>query len=75
MKKKRSYPEQLLEEVYDLSDMLKEEGKSYAERRNNEIMAMLILLIVNRLDSIRFAIYFILGILLGTALNIGLKLI
>lgn len=74
MKKKRSFPEQLLDEVYDLSEMLKEEGKSYAERRNNEIMARLLLLLLDGQKIFRTSTMFLLGLILGTALNILLKL-
>lgn len=69
MKKREGFFEKYLDEIYDVSKMLEEEGHSSAECRYCEIMAVILLFINEGIRAIRFTLSIALGLLLGFAVN------
>lgn len=55
---------QALDEINDIDDMLKKEGKSYGERRYRKIMYTSVFLILDSLRIIRTLLCFLIGTLL-----------
>lgn len=74
-KKKPSHFERMLEEIYDIDNMLHDEGYGAAERRYREIVASLLLFIENSLSSIRLFLSALTGCLFGLLLSYALKLL
>lgn len=69
MKKKKDFFEKYLDEIYEITKMLKEEGHSSAECSYCEIMAVILLFINEGIRAIRFTLSIALGVLLGFAVN------
>lgn len=73
MKKSIDYAEQLRNELYDLSDVLVKEGKSYAECRQAEIMCTLLSLTLHGQRVIRSLLSSLFGLALGFLLRLLLR--
>lgn len=54
---------QALDEINDIDDMLKKEGKSYGERRYRKIMLIRLLLILDSLRVLRTLLCILIGVL------------
>lgn len=72
-KKRKSLAEELLAEVYYISEMLKQEGKSGTECRYYEITAELLILILNSLSILRTFISFLTGFALSLLIKLFLS--
>lgn len=68
-KKKQDLFSSYLDEVYDVTNVLKQEGKSHAECRYMEIMAVLLLFVLDSLRVIRSCFFAAFGIALGLFLS------
>ena len=53
--------ERVLNEMYEVTAVLNEEGQSYAESRYKEIVAMTLLAILDHLRALRAILCFLLG--------------
>lgn len=56
---------QALDEINDVDDMLKKEGKSYGERRYRKIMSIRLLLIFDTLCVLRTLLCILIGVLVA----------
>lgn len=72
MKKKRNAFEDSLYEIHNVVDMLKAEGKSYAECRYMKIMAERLLLIDDSLRIVRSLLFGLAGCLIGRIISSAL---
>lgn len=68
-KKKQDLFSRYLGEVYDVTNVLKQEGKNKAECRYMEIMAELLLFVLDSLRVVRSFFFAALGIALGLYLS------
>lgn len=69
MKKRESFFDSKLDEIYQVGEMLQQEGKSCAEHRAYIQVATLLLFISSSLRRIGYVLFALLGILLGKLLN------
>ena len=70
MKKKRpSYFERRLDEIYDVEKVFREEGHEAAERRYLKIVVLLLLFIDDSLRSIRLSLSMLAGLFAGALLS------
>ena len=69
MKKGRDIFDDFAEEIRDNTEMLHEQGASYAECRNFEIMSILLPLIGSSLRFIRALLAFCIGTIVGSLLS------
>lgn len=68
-KKRQDFFHRYLDEIYDVSDMLNKEGKSRAECRYREIVAIILLFIREDLRAIRGVLFGLLGLFIGLLLR------
>lgn len=65
MKKRKDFFNRYLDEIYDVSNMLRQQGKSYAECRYLEIVAVLLLFVNEELRMIGCGFAALLGFFFG----------
>lgn len=73
MKKRKDLFERYLDEIYDISKMLNEEGYNAAKRRYLEVVAMILLFILDSLRAIRSILCLSIGAFLFLLFKIALK--
>ena len=69
MKKKRDFFDERLDDIFEVSKVLQEEGHSAAECRYGEIVAVILLFINEGIRAIRFTLSCALGALAGLAIS------
>ena len=73
MKKRKSFFERYLDEIYNVSEMLHKEGCSDGERRYKEVVAVIALFILENLRALLRMLACMTGTLLGLLLSLLLS--